>query len=506
MPTMRPLQPRLIRSQNNFSIILPKDLGLDPTIRVAIFDGGLPDNVNLAPWVNLIEPKGIGPAVPDYQEHGLAVTSAFLFGPLDSNKSVERPLCHVDHVRVLDQNTGKNGDFEYYDVLDRILDTLDNATEPYHFVNFSLGPDIPVDDDDISSWTASLDERFSGGSTLSTVAAGNSGNADHKSGLNRIQPPSDGVNVMAVGASDCMDLNTWRRVDYSCIGPGRSPGVVKPDGVVFGGSSQSPFFVIGPSTNPVAVGTRGTSFSAPYALRSAASIQAQLGAKFGSLAIRALLTHRADRGLNDLPDVGWGRFETDYSKLITCDDDEALVVYQGELPVGTHLRAPVPLPDGELKGKIMVSATLVIAPEVDPSFPNAYTRGGLEVAFRPNSLKRTPKQGGKISTHADTKSFFSAKNMFGLAEYALRDEGHKWEPCLKASQQYLSSTLNDPCFDIYYHNRSEGMKLKEPEPIKYALVVSIKAPQVANLYDRVVRTYSNVLIPLRPQARIQIKP
>jgi len=503
MPHMRPLYPNPLRSHRTFPVQLPQETVINPDIRVAIFDGGMPSNNLLASWVNMIEPDKIGPPVPGYLQHGMAVTSAFLFGPLEIGQTVPRPLCHVDHIRVLDKQTGKNGDYEYYDVLDRILHVLDNNS--YDFANISLGPDIPVDDDDITRWTASLDQRFAGGNMLTTVAAGNSGDLDSLSGLNRIQPPSDAVNVIAVGACDQMDAKNWARADYSCMGPGRSPGFVKPDGVIFGGSDVAPFMALSPAQTPIAVEMQGTSFASPYALRSATSVQAQLGIDFHPMTIRALLIHRADRGPHDVTEVGWGRFETDYERLITCDDDEALIIFQGNMPVKEHLRAPIPLPSGDLQGMIYVTATLVIAPEVDPSFPNAYTRAGLEVAFRPNSDKFKAGKDGKIPKHAGTKSFFSQKSIYGISEFDLRGEGQKWEPCLKATQKFRSTTLNNPCFDIYYHNREEGMKVTNPSPIPYVLIVSVQAPKVKNFYDRVVRTYANILLPIRPQIRIQLR-
>ena len=503
MPHMRPLNPNPLRSNTTFPVQLPQVAAINPDMRVAIFDGGIPTNNPLTPWVKSIEPDKIGPSVPGYLQHGLAVTSAFLFGPLEIGQEAPRPLCNVDHIRVIDKHTGKRGDYEYYDVLDRILDTLDNNS--YDFANISLGPDMPINDDDITRWTASLDQRFAGGNMLTTIAAGNSGDLDALCGLNRIQPPSDAVNVIAVGACDQTDTKNWARADYSCMGPGRSPGFVKPDGVIFGGSDAAPFMALSPAKTPTAVEVQGTSFASPYALRSAISVQAQLGIDFHPLAIRALLIHRADRGPHDVTEVGWGRFETDYGRLITCDDDEALIIYQGNMPVKEHLRAPIPLPDGELQGMIEVTATLVIAPEVDPSFPNAYTRAGLEVAFRPNSKKLKPGKDGKIPKHAGTKSFFSQKNIYGISEFDLRGEGQKWEPCLKATQNFRSTTLIEPCFDIYYHNREEGMKVTNPAPIPYVLIVSVKAPKVKNFYDRVVRTYANILLPIRPQFRIQLK-
>lgn len=508
MPTMRPLNPNPVRNNSFFQVQLPDELAIDPSIRVAVFDGGIPENSSVLPWVNYIEPSSLSNPVSDLVEHGLNVTSALLFGPLHASPA-PRPLCQIDHVRVLDEQAGVNGDFEYYDVLDRILETLDDAKEagqPYDFMNISLGPDIPVDDDDVTRWTADLDIRLAGGNTFTTVAAGNAGQRDARSGLNRVQPPSDAVNVLCVGACDFDRELEWKRASYSCVGPGRRPGIIKPDGVVFGGDRHNPFYVLTSQAHESSVtGVSGTSFSAPYALRTAVAVRAQLGNDFGAMALRALLLHRATQGQYSPLEVGWGRFETDYERLITCDDDEALVVFQGQLPVKEHLRAPVPLPEGDLQGFVTIDATLVISPEVDPSFPNAYTRAGLEVAFRPHSEKHTDYGEGKLSKHASTKSFFSGKNM-KISEYELREESHKWEPCLKAAQRFRAQSLKEPCFDIYYHNRYEGMPQDNPQPIPYALVISIRAPKVKNLYERVVRTYMNMLIPLQPKTRIQIRP
>jgi len=210
----------------------------------------------------------------------------------------------------------------------------------------------------------------------------------------------------------------------------------------------------------------GTSFAAPFALRSAASIIAQLGTRLAPLAARALLVHRAQNDAGrEWRQVGWGRFESDPLQLITCDDDEALVVFQGELPVGEHLRAPIPINNVQLRGEIILSATLVIAPEVDPEHPGAYTRSGLEVAFRPHSAKYPKPREGKASKHAKTRTFFSKSSPYTRAETLLREDGQKWEPCLHHEVRLRAPSLAEPCFDVYYHHRESGMKAADPQPI-----------------------------------------
>ena len=503
MPQLRPANPALVRSfASNPRAIIPQTGPLDPTVKAVIFDGGIPDlsRAALGRWVNYIEPLGIGPAVPELEDHGLAVTSALLFGNVDPTTALKTPLCSIDHVRVLDSATGAHGDVMCLEVLDRILNHLD-ANPTYEFVNISLGPRLPVEDDEVTEWTAALDERFAAGRVVATVATGNDGEADASLSLNRIQPPSDGVNVLSVGSASSIG-NAWVRADYSCVGPNRSPGFVKPDGLIFGGSSGEPFHVLDAGLS--FSGVEGTSVASPLALRACSSVKVQLGTALSPLAIRALMVHRADPGSHDRSEVGWGRFETDLDRLITCDDDESLVVYQGVLPVGEHLRADLPMPDFTLKGMVNLTATLVIAPEVDPEFPGAYTRSGLEVSFRPHSDKYTEYPDGKVSTHPKTKSFFSAANLYGAEESSMREAMYKWEPCLRHVERLRASSLKEPRFDIYYHHRQSARAAEMPQPIPYALIVSLKSAKNPELYNGTVRAYSNILVPLRPRVRITV--
>ncbi|HJT72033.1 MAG TPA: hypothetical protein VJ731_17665 [Terriglobales bacterium] len=81
LPSLR-LRPSLTRSITSGAVALPEAGPIDASFRAVLFDGGLvPDAVSaLAPWVNYIEPSGIGPAVDTMQDHGLQTTAAFLFG------------------------------------------------------------------------------------------------------------------------------------------------------------------------------------------------------------------------------------------------------------------------------------------------------------------------------------------------------------------------------------------------------------------------------------------
>jgi hypothetical protein len=65
--------------------------------------------------------------------------------------------------------------------------------------------------------------------------------------------------------------------------------------------------------------------------------------------------------------------------------------------------------------------------------------------------------------------------------------------------------LNAPVFDIHYNARSSGGAARDAEKIRYALVVTVRAPRVPDLYDRVVRAYSGQLEVLVPLINIPVR-
>jgi hypothetical protein len=225
MPPLRMLRPA-IRTAGvaTDTVALPKDGPIDPKIRSVIFDGGIPEKHPLRKWASVIDTPGVGPVDENLLKHGVGVTSAFLFGHVIPNKPAPRPFSAVHHYRVVDTEPGQNP-YELYEVLDRIQNVL--ASDKYEFINLSLGPELPIDDDEVHAWTAVLDDYLSRGDCLAVVAAGNGGEGDEAIGANRVQVPADCVNALAVGSADSPDA-AWARALYSSVGPGRSPGLIKP--------------------------------------------------------------------------------------------------------------------------------------------------------------------------------------------------------------------------------------------------------------------------------------
>lgn len=496
MPRLRVLRPTIRSSAIPApQIILPTAGAIAPKVRAAIFDGGLPAHHAITQWASPIDATGTVAPHDDYLAHGLWVTSAFLFGHIDPKEPLPVPYCNVDHYRVLDAAPGQDPR-ELYEVLERIQTVL--SQQRYHLVNLSLGPILPIDDDDVHAWTAVIDELLATRDTLATIAVGNTGESDAAAGLNRIQVPADCVNALAIGACDSQDAG-WQRATYSSIGPGRSPGLIKPDFVAFGGSLARPFLVIGEGEPPTLEPIGGTSFAAPSTLRLGAGVKAHFGDTLDMLAIRALLVHGTEP--TDLPkhEVGRGRCAADLEALVLCDDDMVRVVYQGTISPAKYIRAPIPIP-GPLAGRVIVTATLCYTTNVDPHHPGNYTRAGLEATFRPNASRYTKAD----QSQPDSKPFFG-KAQKGLTEEELRRDAWKWENTLHARVGFLGSSLDNPAFDIHYNSRMEGHNHNPGQQLRYAMVITVKASREANLYDQVVRRYATQLEPLRPVIDIPIR-
>lgn len=157
------------------------------------------------------------------------------------------------------------------------------------------------------------------------------------------------------------------------------------------------------------------------------------------------------------------------------------------------------MPRGVVPGKVTITATLCYPTGVDPHHPDNYTRAGLEPTFRPHDQKR--KNAAQI--HANSRPFFG-KGQSGLFEDELRRDAWKWENCLHTGVTFNGSTLRNPVLDIHYNARLGGKNFKPTEKLPYALVISVHARNLGDLYNQIIRKYAGQLEALRPVVEIPI--
>ncbi len=487
MPTLRKLTDTL-RTEHDISdnVLLSEKPPLSLEPKVAILDGGLPTTNPIKHWTNnYIESDPSSDSLEEGLAHGLAVTGAFLFGPIDTNNTLRQPYSYVNHHRILDADEDQD-DFELYRTLNHIEDIL--VSKVYSFINLSLGPHYPIDDNEIHPWTALIDEKLKDGETFMTIAIGNNGKYDEELGLNRLQVPGDCVNAITVGA--CDHQTDWSKADYSPIGPGRSPGLVKPDLLSFGGSNRSYFHVLSDSQSSLmAIPRRGTSFAAPYLLRQAVGIRALLGESISPLTIKALLIHKANNNNFHKTHVGWGKVPENIDEIIFTDDNEVRIIYQGVLEPSKTIKAIIPVPDKDILGKITISATICYASDTDPEHVASYTKAGLDVVFKPHKNKMD-----RITKSVKTEPFFENKATF--SEIDKREASFKWETVRSNTKTKFAKTLHEPYFEIHYNAREEGASATPASSpnLPYSMIISLKAHKHTSLYEDV----KNAFIDLEP--------
>lgn len=496
MPRLRMLKPAFRGAAiPGSTVTLPTSPAIDPQLKVAIFDGGLPNKHLTELWARSLSTTGVGATAPELSEHGQAVTSALLFGHLEPSQTAPIPYSNVDHYRVLDANPQQKPD-ELFEVLKRIQSVL--SQRRYDFINLSIGPELPIEDDDIHVWTAVLDEYLSDGKTLASIAVGNGGERDASLGYNRVQVPGDCVNGLAIGAADSRG-STWKRAPYSSVGPGRAPGLIKPDVLHFGGSIGEPFLVLAPERSPKLLPTGGTSFAAPNALRLGLGVRAHIGPVLEPLAIRALLIHNAQPGEGTRQEIGWGRLPQNIEDIVVCPPGIVRVVYQGEITASKYMRIPLPVPLDQLDGMVGITATICYASATDPHHSGNYTRCGLEVVFRPKD-----DVFAENAQHPKTHSFFRPADMY-LTEEELRRDAHKWDNCLHHSVRMRGNGLKNPVFDIHYNARSDGHQDTQSHKMAYAMVITVEAKREKDIYNKVFQRYRTQLEQLTPVIDIPVR-
>lgn len=496
MPKLRTVnKPQLVRPSTNQELSIPTDKALDGGFKVAVFDGGLPERHPFSAWANLIEPDpgyNIGNPIPELQSHGQAVTSALLFGSIEAN-ALERPFCEIDHYRVLGDRVT---DESLYDVMLYIDNILTQTNYP--LISLSIGPYLVAGDEEVTAWTSMIDDHLGDKDTLATIAVGNDGDQDWPS--SRIQVPSDSVNALAVGASTSSSF-MWSRAPYSSVGPGRSPGLVKPDVLAFGGHGNEKFRFLFPG--PIIAEDCGTSFAAPSVARVAAGLRAYFGSSLTTQAIKSLIIHSANNNNHLQHEVGWGLINTDVRQIVLCRPGEVKILYTGKLEPAKVLRAPIPLPEQRIYGKVSIKATFCYTCSTDPNMPGEYTRAGLNIQFRPHKDKFDPNQKNKNKDYPKTESFFSRHELSN--EQELRTDAHKWDTVRSATISRDADDLNSPVFDIHYQAREPGSQ-KNPDnapKLSYALLITITSEKTPDLYEKIQDRFKS-LTALQPKIDIPV--
>ncbi len=489
------------------------------TIKVGMFDGGLDPTVPLLKGhveEDLSLAIGTMPLEPGVA-HGTAVAGALLYGPLNDFGAAERvPTPPVFVVSIRAWPTSDPADVDLYETIDVIERAVPERND-IKVYNVSIGPRGPINDDPVSRFTYVLDDLAYRHKVTFFVAVGNDGNV---AGEDRIQAPSDLVHGVGVGAYT-IDGDSRVHAPYSCKGPGRECGKIKPDVSAFGGCDKTPIHLAAVEPGK-RLYEKGTSFSAPVAARLGGQA-CETFERSSALLSRALLIHTAIHPAGD-PDhlLGHGCVPKSIDDILHCDEQSVTVVFQGSILPTKIIRLPIPWPEKEDKsGSVQVTWTVAGLPPTSPIHPGDYTSCCLEDTFYPHSRRYrfTPPKGVKArerSLHLDEDAA-TVSQLLGQewkqASYPLTESGNqyrtesekraidcKWEPIVRRTCSKYARSLHEPFMTIHAIGRNGAT-----ERFDYAVVVTLRAKSYAGDLYSDIRTIYSALSPIRVRTEAEIR-
>lgn len=498
---------------------LPSQLSR-PKTWVAVFDGGVADN---NPYLSdFIESHDATtkPPIAKLVEHGTAVCSAILYRNIDPGKPLNHPFCGVRSYRVLPDP--QDDDLELYGVIDTLETIVPTLPDDTNIINLSFGPQGPIDDAP-SRFTYAIDRLSYEYGKLFFVAVGNWGT---KSGLDRIQAPSDSVNNLAIGSySFHPPTGDMVHADYSCSGPGRPGCSVKPDFLAFGGSAAAPFYVL--DTQPgIIQGTLGTSFAAPTAASIAGELLARVSNPLNSQSCRALMINSAkfSRSKIEASKRGWGSLPVTVEEILACDKQRVSVLYQGILSPRKSWKLPFLLPAGfDPGGNADFFWTIAYASEVDVSTPDEYTLLGIEQGFRPHKNRFSfthpinKKKFEKLDLEVDAARVSEllsqgwSKAALPLAdtkakqeETTLRSKEAKWDTIVHATRRKRRDGILDPSLTLTIVGRGAWDEANDSLQSPFAAVLTVIVPKYkGDLYAETLTAFNKLQsLQIRSQAEV----
>lgn len=509
-----------LRSAPGLKLPSPPPAVSKSSIKVGVFDGGIeathPHLITHSEDDQQFSVKT--PVDEAAKAHGTAVAGIVLYGPFNDIKRTQElavPDVSVVSFRVFP--TSNSADIDLYEAID-IIENVVPARPDIKVYNLSFGPVGPISDDTVSRFTYVLDKLASDHKVSFVVAVGNDG--EQPEPFNRIQAPADLVNGLGVGSYTILN-GSKMHASYSCHGPGRECGKVKPELVAFGGCDSNPIHLLDLNSGTRAV-SQGTSFSAPFVARllaQATGLIERCSALLGrALIIHAVTDHGDEENRNKL---GYGFSPLSIDEILECDSNKVTIVYQGEIPAKQTRRLPILLPPNLVgNGTVQVKWTIAALPKVDPRHPCDYTTICLEDTFYPNNLRfrYTPPNGSQekplIRKHGQDDISIQRLLSDGWRESVLpvsdsgktflaeetRRKGLKWESlvCKRASKR--AENLHEPAIALHATPRHEASG-----SVDFAAVVTIEAKGYnGDLYDAILRTYVN-LQPARIRAENEIR-
>lgn len=493
----------------------PAPMSEMPPLRVAVFDGGVADASPV--WQGKVVEKVLGELLHNVaaRQHGELVTSAMIYGHLDSMTLPSPANIHVTHYAAVPQ-ASCDPDLQMYWLLDAMKKAI--VAENFEVVLVCVGPDLIVADDYVDRWTSTIDQLAFEQDILFVIAAGNNGKLS--SGLNRILVPADTANGIAIGASETRQK--IRRAPDSPVGPGRSEYQIRPSGVAYGGSSGDPFIAV--DSTGQALAFHGTSCAAALVVHGLARAAAQLGIEHRSArTLRCCAIHFArparEKQANE---EGYGYLPHEYPYIADTAPNTVHVLYEGETGRKDIAVLPIPLPKG-VSAPLKMRITLVSSSNVNSSEAGDYVNAGLNTKLRPDARRYDFRLAGEKTERVSLTNRRLCKDLIDAGyrrsprpaaenwtfrnkrEDTLRGEG-KWESVQVIAHDFKKTPF-EPVIDLEHLSRQSGALTSSSPPLKWSMLVTLECAEGINLYDAVTAQFWQLqpLIVMEPGAAPDIE-
>lgn len=442
----------VVDTDNDYLPTIPKPSN-EPIIGVidTLFD----ESVYFKDWVEYEDmlDKNIPRDSKDY-DHGTSVTSIIVDGPSFNPKYDDGcGRFRVKHFGVA--TSGRNSSI----TIMRNIETIIRQNKNIHVWNLSLGSELEVNPNFISSEAALLDKLQYENNIIFVVAGTNKSGTAEK----RIGSPADSINSIVVNA---VDFN-GKIASYS-----RKGGVLsffnKPDICYFGGDYNDGFITC--TRNGVKLGV-GTSYAAPWISRKLAYLIDVIGLN-REIAKALIIDSATDWKEFDAKNanyIGFGRVPIRIEDVINSKDDEIKFYISGESNLYDTYTHNIPVPLYQDRYPFIAKATLCYFPECSRNQGVDYTNTELDFYF------------GRIGNDGTIKSINenhqSEGEQAGIREKEARKWYRKWDN-VKHITQILKPNLKPK---QKYDNVMWGLSIKSKERlfsrnkgIKFGVVITLK--------------------------------
>lgn len=438
---------------------------------IGVIDTLFDNSVYFSKWVDYEDmiDENIPREEKDY-EHGTSVTSIIVDGPAFNPKYDDGcGRFRVKHFGVA--TSGRNSSITIMQKIERII--KQNPT--IHVWNLSLGSELEVNQNFISSEAALLDRLQYENNIVFVIAGTNKSCKERK----KIGSPADSINSLVVNAVD-FEGNI---ASYSREGRVLS-FFNKPDICYYGGDNNDGFITC--TKNGAKLGI-GTSYAAPWISRKLAYLIDVIG--LNREIAKALIIDSA---------IGWNEFDTEKANyigfgqvpiriedIINSEEDEIKFYISGESNLYDTYTHNIPVPLYQGKYPFIARATLCYFPECSRNQGVDYTNTELDFY-----LGRIDNKGSIKSINENRQSEGESS---GINEEDARKWYRKWDN-VKHISQILKPNLKPK---QRYDNIMWGLSIKSKERlfirekgIKFGVVMTLKEINGVNRIDEFINQCS----------------